>query len=144
MNMALKNKFAAQYANNYVETAVSEASPHKLVEMLYDGAIKHLKIAKVFFEQRNFEKKSEHVNKALSIVTALKAGVDVEKGGEVAENLFELYDYCHRLIFKASAANDTEALDEVVELLESLDDAWKSLPEQYKKASKQQIDSIGA
>lgn len=143
MNVALKNKFAAQYANNYVETAVTEASPHKLVEMLYEGAIKNLRIAKVFFEQHNFEKKSVHVNKALSIVTALKAGVDIDKGGDVAENLFELYDYCHRGIFKASAENDTAKLDEVVDVLESLEQAWKSMPDQYKKATKEQIDTIG-
>jgi len=47
MNMALKNKFAQQYANNFIETAVSEATPHKLVEMLYEGAIKHLNLTKV-------------------------------------------------------------------------------------------------
>lgn len=142
--MALRNKFAEQYANNYVETAVSEATPHKLVDMLYEGAVKNLRISKVFFQQKNFEKKSEHINKALSIITALKAGVDMDKGGEVAQNLFELYDYCHRTVFKASVDNDEAGLDEVVEILEELHDAWKQMPEEYKRASKEQLDRTGS
>lgn len=144
MNMALRNKFAEQYANNYVETAVSEATPHKLVDMLYEGAVKHLKISKVFFEQKNYEKKSEHINKSLSIIAALKTGVDIEKGGDVAQNLFDLYDYCHRMVFKASTANDSPALDEVIDILLSLHDAWRSMPEEFKRASKEQIVRSGS
>jgi flagellar protein FliS len=142
MNLALKKQFIKQYASNYVETAVSEASPHKLVEMLYDGAIKNMKLAKVFMTQRSFEKKSEHMNKALSIINALRAGVDMNKGGEVADNLYDLYDYCYRRLFTASVKNDIAIIDEVLEHMESVSKAWKEMPENFKRVSKDQLDKM--
>lgn len=144
MNMALKKQFAQQYANNFVETSVSEASPHKLIAMLYEGALKNLMIAKVFIDQKNYSKKSEHINKALSIINALRDGVNLEKGGEVAENLFALYDYCYRKVFEGSIKNDIEALDEVVAHIKGLEEAWTQMPENIKRVTKEQIDKMSA
>ena len=144
MNMALRNKFAQQYASNYVETAVTEATPHKLIEMLYEGVLKHLNLSKVFIEQKNFEKKSTHVNKTLSILNALRSGVDLKKGKDVGGNLYDLYDYCYRRVFEASSKNDSAIISEVIELIKSLDEAWKQMPEDIKRVSKDQINKLKA
>jgi flagellar protein FliS len=144
MNMAMKNKFVQQYASNFVETAVSEASPHKLVEMLYDGAVKNLTLMKVFIEQKNYEKKAEHANKALSIINALRGGVELEKGGDVAQNLYALYDYCYRRTFEASAKNNIEVVEEVLEHIKGLRDAWQQMPDNYKRASREQLAQLSA
>lgn len=143
MNMALKKQFVQAYANNYVETAVSEATPHKLIEMLYDGVIKNLNLAKVFIEQQNFEKKAEHVNKALAILNSLRAGVDQERGGEVGENLYDLYDYCYRTLFTASSKNDPAGVSEVLEHIETVSSAWKEMPDNFKRMTKEQLDKAG-
>ncbi|QCU90459.1 flagellar export chaperone FliS [Thiomicrorhabdus sediminis] len=143
MNMALKKQFAQAYSNTFVETAVSEASPHKLIQMLYDGALKNMNLAKVFLEQKNFEKKSAHINKALSILGSLRDGVDVDKGGNVGSNLLEIYDYCYRTLFAASAQNDIAKVDEVIDLIKSISDAWQQMPDNIKRASKEQLDRIG-
>jgi len=143
VSLLQKQQFAKQYANNYVETSVSEATPHKLIEMLYEGALKHIKLIRIFMDQKNFEKKSEHMNKLLSIVLNLREGVDLKKGGEVADNLYGLYDYCYRQLVKASFKNDTVILDEVDQHLTGLYEAWKALPSAYKKLSKDQIDKMG-
>ena len=140
--MALKNKFAQQYANNYVETAVSEASPHKLVAMLYEGAIKNLNLAKVFIEHKEFGKKSVHINKALSIIDALRNGVDLEVGGEVAENLYSLYDFCYRRSFEASSKNDAAMVHEVVEIITGLNESWNQMPESVKNSSASQLKNV--
>lgn len=142
MNMALKNKFAQQYANNYVETAVSEASPHKLVAMLYEGAIKNLNLAKVFIEHKEFGKKSVHINKALSIIDALRNGVDLEVGGQVAENLYSLYDFCYRRTFEASSKNDAAMVYEVVEIIIGLNESWNQMPESVKNSSASQLKNV--
>jgi len=142
MNMALKKQFAQQYANTHVETSVSEASPHKLIEMLYEGALKNMFIAKVFIEQNNFEKKSEHVNKALSILMSLREGVDFDKGGEVAGNLYDLYEYSYRRLVRASLDNDNTGVDEVIEIIKNLSDAWKQMPDTFKKLSSEQLASM--
>ena len=99
MNMAMRDKFVKQYANNYVETMVSEATPHKLVDMLYEGLLKNLSISRVFIDQRNYEKKSEHINKSLQILSSLRDGVVLDKGGDVESNLYDLYDYCYRRLY---------------------------------------------
>lgn len=142
MNMAMRNKFAQQYAVNFVETAVSEASPHKLVSMLYEGAIKNLNLAKFFIQNQDLDKKSEHINKALAIINSLRAGVDFDKGGEVAENLYSLYDYCYRRLFEASSKNNIEIISEVIELMNELNESWNLIPEDMKSISKEQIDKI--
>lgn len=142
MNMALKKQFIQQYANNYVETAVSEAGPHKLIQMLYDGLIKNMNLAKVFIEQKNFEKKSEHINKALAILASLRGNLDLENGGDVAANLDGLYEYCYKTLFQSSAKNDLTALDEVIGHIQSLSEAWQLMPENIKNASKEQLDRL--
>ena len=143
MNMALKKQFVQTYANNFVETAVSEASPHKLIEMLYDGALKNMNLAKVFIEQKNFEKKAEYINKALSILNSLRDGVDLKKGGDVAQNLYALYDYCYKKLFEVSVKNDLTLLNEVIEHIKTVSEGWKAMPDNFKRLSKEQIDKMG-
>jgi len=143
MNMALKKQFAQQYASNFVETSASEASPHKLIEMLYEGALKNLNLGKLFIDQKNYEKKSEHLNKALSIIAALKDGLDMSRG-EVSDNLYSLYDYCYRKTFESSSKNDAKLIEEVIDLLKEVSEAWKSMPENMKRVSREQIEKMSA
>lgn len=142
MNMALKNKFAQQYANNYVETAVSEATPHKLVAMLYEGALKNLNVAKFFAEKQEFAKKSEHANKALAIINSLRAGIDMDKGADVAGNLYDLYDYCYRRVFEGSSQNNIEMLIEVIDILSGLQESWNQMPDNMKAMTKDQLEKM--
>lgn len=144
MNMALKKQFAKQYASTYVETAVSEASPHKLIEMLYEGALKNMNLSKAFIEQKKFAEKAEYVNKALEILHTLRVGVDLEKGGEVAENLYGLYDYCYKRLIVASTKNDIGIVDEIMGHIRVVSDAWKQMPDNIKRVSKDQLDKLSA
>ncbi len=144
MNMALKKQFAQQYASNFVETSVSEASPHKLIEILYAGALKNLNLGKFFIDKKDYAKKSEHLNKALSIINALRDGLDMERGEEVSGNLYNLYDYCYRKTFESSSKNDAETVQEVIELLKEVSEAWKQMPDNIKRVSQEQIEKISA
>ena len=139
MNLAMKNKFAQQYASNYVETSVIEATPYKLVKLLYEAALKNLAVSKVFVERKDMEKKSEHVNKVIAILHGLKAGLDLEKGGDVAGNLWALYDYMIRRTFEASLKNDLEVFAEVAGLIKDLNEAWALMPENYQNLDASQV-----
>lgn len=139
MSSAMRNKFAQQYANNYVETSVMEATPHKLVKLLYEAALKNLAVVKVFIERKDMAKKAEHVNKVISILHGLKAGLDMEAGGEVADNLWALYDYLVRRTFQGSAKNDLAIFDEVASLIKDLNDAWSQMPVDYQNLSQDQL-----
>ncbi|WEJ63373.1 flagellar export chaperone FliS [Thiomicrorhabdus lithotrophica] len=142
MNQLRQKQFAQKYASNYVETSVSEATPHKLVQMLYEGVIRHLKVSKVFMEQKNYEKKAFHLNKSLSIINGLKTGVDIENAGDVAANIYELYDYCYRTVFSASRDNDLSKIDEILTIFSDLDESWKQMPSEIKQATRSKIKTL--
>lgn len=119
---------AAAYAKVGVETHVSEASPHQLVVMLFDGALLAINSAAISLTQGDIASKGKSVSKAIEIITfGLKASLDSEAGGELAQRLGALYDYmCNRLFF-ANANNDQAALSEVSKLLAELKDAWVNM-----------------
>ncbi|MBE0471594.1 MAG: flagellar export chaperone FliS [Methyloprofundus sp.] len=142
MSLAMRNKFVQQYANNYVETAVTEAKPHKLITLLYQAGIKNLNLAKVFVERKDYAKKAEHVNKVISIIFGLKSGLDMDAGGEVSQNLWDLYDYMARTTFKGSATNDVSKFDEVNDLLKNLLEAWVQMPSDYQNLTQEQLGKM--
>ncbi len=119
---ALKN-----YQQNNLESAVNEASPHKLVEMLLRGAIEKINLSKQFMEQGQIELKGLNISQAISIIDGLQASLDKEKGGDLASNLFELYDYCIRKLIEANLNNDQKILDEVSRLMDTVKSAWDDI-----------------
>jgi len=119
------------YAQIGVESAVMSASPHQLIVLLFDGALSALVRARLFMQQGELSAKGEALSKAINIIdNGLKAGLDNEKGGEIAENLSSLYDYMIRRLMLANLRNDVEAIEEVEGLLTNIADAWKQISPQ--------------
>lgn len=126
---------AAAYGRVDVESHVLSASPHKLINMLFDGALKAIKAAKLHMQQNNVSAKAESITKALDIVNlGLAAALDKEKGGELAERLEQLYSYVAELLLQANLKNDVAKLDEAAELLEQIGSAWKEIQPQVEGA----------
>ena len=124
------------YAQVSIESGVMSASPHQLIEMLFDGANSALVRARLFMQQDDIVAKGEALSKAINIIdNGLKAGLDQENGGEIAANLSSLYDYMIRRLLQANLRNDCQAIEEVEELLGNIADAWKQIS---PKASSQE------
>ena len=100
--------------------------------MLLQGAMDRVAYAKGAIERKDFVNKSKFVTKATSIVIYLRDTLDMEVGGEVAENLSALYSFIVELINEANFTNDISKLDEAYSLLEPIRDAWISIPESAK------------
>ncbi|WP_034458194.1 flagellar export chaperone FliS [Buttiauxella noackiae] len=116
------------YAQIGVESAVMSASPHQLIVLLFDGALSALVRARLFMQQGELAAKGEALSKAINIIdNGLKAGLDNEKGGEIAANLSSLYDYMIRRLMLANLRNDVEVIEEVEGLLTNIADAWKQI-----------------
>jgi len=113
----------------YQNTAVTTQSKGRLVVMLYDGAIKFLKLAIKEMEARNFEAKGKYLTKAQDIIFELNAVLDMEAGGEIASNLRKLYLYMNRRINDANIKVDPDIVREVISLLEELNRSWKAIAE---------------
>lgn len=118
------NQALNAYAQVNVEAAVSTASPVQLIVLLYDGAINALASAKGFMSQSNFEEKGRLISKAIGIVEGLRTVLDQEKGGEIAKNLNDLYEYMKKQMLLGNLKNQTAPLDEVIKLLADLRSAW--------------------
>ena len=125
---ASRHSAVKAYARVAVETDVAAADPHKLILMLYEGARLAITKAKLNMQQKNISAKGEAISQAISIIDqGLKASLDVKGGGKMAEKLYALYEYmCHRLLI-ANLKNQPELLDEVMELLRELNEAWSSI-----------------
>ena len=113
------------YANVGLETGIASASPHKLIVMLYDGALVALLSAKTNLAANNIAAKGSAISKAITIIdNGLRASLDKTAGGDIAANLDALYDYMSRRLLHANLKNDVPAIDEVHRLLADLRGAW--------------------
>ncbi|WP_291971173.1 flagellar export chaperone FliS [Candidatus Symbiopectobacterium sp.] len=116
------------YAQVGLESSVMSASPHQLIVLLFDGALSALVRARILLQQNDIVGKGYALSKAIDIITnGLKSGLDIEKGGELAENLAALYDYMVQRLMIANLHNDAKIIDEVETLLNSISDAWRQI-----------------
>jgi flagellar protein FliS len=116
------------YAKIGVESGALAADPHKLIAMLYQGALLAIANARNAMLRKDITAKGAAISKAMLIIDeGLQASLDKKVGGELALSLDQLYGYmCSRLV-TANLKNDIEILDEVARLLGELKGAWDSI-----------------
>lgn len=119
---------ASAYAKVDVETGVVAASPHKLIVMLFEGAIQAVKNAAEGMKAGDIQSKGNAISKAIMIIdNGLRASLNKESGGKIAENLDALYEYMNRRLLLANLQNKPELLDEVLHLLQDIKGAWDEI-----------------
>ena len=127
---------AAAYAKVSVETGVNTADPHKLILMLFDGALLQVRTAGIAMQSKDIPGKGTAISKAIEIIiNGLKVSLDTNAGGELAERLAALYDYMSERLLYANLHNSQPALDEVAGLLATLREAWAEIRSQVQPAS---------
>ena len=125
--------FANAYARIGVETSVNAASAHKLIELLFNGFVESVTLARGAMRNRQIEAKGKAIGRAARIVEeGLKAGLDMEAGGKLAEDLSALYAYVAVRLTYANLRNDEAALDECMRLINPLREAWISIGPQVE------------
>jgi len=121
-----------QYQQVSVHSGIMDASPHRLVQMLMEGALEKIALAKGNMANREIASKGENISKAIAIIGGLQSSLNKEAGGEIAENLGNLYDYMsHRLVI-ANLRNDESILDEIAGLLVEIKMGWDGIPDTFK------------
>lgn len=118
------NKNAAQH---YKEQQILNATPAERIVLLYNGAIKFLLHAKAAIEEGNIQERFNNNKRASDIIFYLQDTLDMEKGGEIAENLFRLYGYMLRRLIEVDMKNNVEAIDDVVGKLRQLNASWQKI-----------------
>tara|TARA_B110000046_G_scaffold186007_1_gene231270 strand:- start:3245 stop:3661 length:417 start_codon:yes stop_codon:yes gene_type:complete len=130
--MAVNKKALNAYRNVGVASAVPYADRVQLVQMLFDGLLAALADAEGHIQRKDIAGKGEAVSRASKIIVGLQGSLDFDKGGELARNLSDLYDYCTRRLLKASLRNDVLIIQEIRSLLNEINSAWELLPSLLK------------
>jgi flagellar protein FliS len=116
------------YRSVGVESIVDSATPHQMVLMLFNGARAAVVAAKLHLQRQEIAAKCEAISKVIAIIDGgLKASLDLNVGGELAQNLSDLYAYMTQRLLHANLNNDGGALDEVAQLLAHLGEAWETM-----------------
>ena len=128
MSPALSYSAINAYHSVGVESLANSGNPHQLVVMLFNGARAAVAVAKGHLQRKEVAAKGAAIGKAIAIIDGgLKASLDLNVGGEMAQNLSSLYVYMGQRLLQANLNNDAKALDEVAQLLLQLGSAWESI-----------------
>jgi len=116
-----------QYQSVNAQTSVVDVDRHQLIQLLFNGAIERINMAKARINAKDYEGKNKLINKAVEIVSGLRSFLDLEKGQDLAKNLFDLYVYCEHRLVQANMRNDLEALNEVLGHLKTIQEGWAGI-----------------
>ncbi|AZL85462.1 MULTISPECIES: flagellar export chaperone FliS [Aliivibrio] len=127
------------YKKVSIDSQLSAASPHKVIQMLMAGAIERLIQGKAAMQQGNTAVKGERLGKALDIVISLRSCLSMDDGGDIASNLDSLYDFMIRQISQANQNNEAQPIDDVVEMLREIKSAWDQIPAEFHNLTADQV-----
>ncbi|MGB2286807.1 MAG: flagellar export chaperone FliS [Porticoccaceae bacterium] len=130
--MAPNKKAMNAYRTVGVTSAVDYADAVQLIQMLFNGLMDALADAEGHISRNDIVGKNQSISRATKIIIGLKGSLDFDKGGELARNLDDLYDYATRRLLKANIRNDIEAVQEIKGLLGEINGAWELLPSLLK------------
>lgn len=125
---AVTHRAMNQYKQVGTQINADSADPHQLIVMLFDGALERIAIAKGAIFRQDIAEKGQKIGRAIAIIDGLRASLDKDNGGEIAENLDDLYDYMQRRLLDANINSDVEILDEVTGLIKDIREAWVAIP----------------
>ena len=126
--MAIPNSFSAlrQYQQIDAQSGVAFANPHRLIQLLMEGALESLSRAKGHLQRGEISAKGDQLSRAISIIGGLREGLNPDVS-ELAVNLDSVYDYLQRRLIEANLHSDEAIVDEVTERLRTLKEAWDAI-----------------
>ena len=135
MNTHSRNSKLAAYQSVSAHGAVAGADPHALVQMLMDASVERLTSARACIERGEIARKAKLLHSAVVLIAELRGSLDLKKGGELAQNLSDLYDYMARRLIQANLSSDAHAITEVLSLLGEIRSAWVAIGPEVKRGT---------
>ena len=123
------SKMLEAYSNSEQKAIVEAEDSHAMVLLLFDELIKTLRIfsENIDVEKGNPDLKSKNMSRALTIIYALQSSLDFEHGGEIAENLFRLYEYARQQVIAEAKTNEASGTLVAIASLEDIREAWAEI-----------------
>jgi flagellar secretion chaperone FliS len=122
--------------DQYKQTEIGTANQGKLIVMLYDGAIKFLNIAIEKMEPSTYDIVNANIIKAQDIISELLLSLNMNEGGQISQNLFNLYMFFNKQLLEANIQKDPELIKGVIKMLQELRNAWNDISAQETKSDK--------
>lgn len=117
----------AAYLSTRATSSVHDASPHKLISLLFDACLEKLAVSRGAIERGEVKAKAENIKKALEIIVQLQTSLDFDRGGEVAIKLDDLYSFCTNRLALANALNDADKVEEVMTVISEIRLGWAEI-----------------
>ena len=127
MNRMMGRGALRQYQQIGVQSSIVDASPHRLIQMLLEGALDRVAKARGCVIRGEVPEKCRYIGSAMAIVDGLAASLNLEAGGEIANNLLALYDYLGRRLLQANVESSAPILDEISSLLGQIKEGWDAI-----------------
>lgn len=124
---------------NYIKQEVEGATKGKLVLLLYDGAIKFMRVAGKAIEEKNIQEAHNNIMKAQNIVYELMSTLNMD-AGEISRNLMRLYDFMIWQLIDANKEKDKDKLENVIKLMSSLREAWRDVVQKEEGSAKPEAE----
>lgn len=142
---AFNPRAASAYQRINVETSMHTIDQHQLVSLLLDGVLGSVALARGAMERGDILTKCNAIGKAIRIIEeGLSTALDREDGGELAQNLSDLYDYSLRRLISANARNDPAMLLEVQQIFEPIAQGWNEMKKNGVLSTSNSSDAAGA
>ena len=111
----------------YMQTRITTTDQGQVVVMLYDGALKFLTQAKDKIREKDYANKGILISKAMDIINELDSSLNMEKGGDLSQNLHNLYFFCNTKLLQANLKMDIAIIDQIISILSGLRSAFAEI-----------------
>ena len=115
------------YKSVGVKDDLAVADPHRVIQLLMQGALENMAKAKGFIERKDYAGKAQTLSKAVAIISSLQGSLDMKAGGELSDNLFSLYDFMINNLTIASRDLDIAKIDDVISIMVTIKSAWDQI-----------------
>ena len=130
-------------SDQYFETTISTQQRGKLIVMLYDGAVKFLRVAKQKLHEGDWALKGVYIGKAQDIIAELNGCLDIKAAPQIATDLRALYIFLSRHLNEANIERSEAKIDDCIRILEELREAWREVAERVEPTAVQQSAAGG-
>lgn len=131
------NKGIQAYKKDSLKSDLASADPHRIIQLLMQGVLERLALAKGHIERRDMEGKAISLTRVVEIINALRDALDRDASPELVDNLDSLYSYMIEQVNEASAQQDTSKLDLVMGLMLEIKGAWDQISDVAKQEAAQ-------
>ncbi|MDV6328627.1 flagellar export chaperone FliS [Idiomarina sp. Sol25] len=132
----MKMKGLNAYKQVGIRDQLGTADPYEVIQMLMQGGIDRMVMAKSAIEHKNYSAKSEHISRAIAIVSALNDSLKpVENGEEITNNLGSLYDFITESLSEASVENSASKVNDCQQILATIKEGWDAIPRNVREST---------